>query len=230
MVSSNERLGAIGPVTLKYFNFKPGHGGASGRGGALRFLLLATGIAFEEDKVAVSDWPETKQKLVASGVSPAGYLPVLTVNGKHLTEHHAIMRRFSAQLGLYGGDVERDYLIDSLAEATTSWRWHWVSSLEGGEVKDKYVSTQRAEHYKAFEQLLEQHGASGAFAVSGAKLSFADVLLFSQLWDDCVAYGSDLLKASPRLLAFYKAFSVQPRVAAWCEDANPAVFANTKAL
>ncbi len=56
-----------------------------------------------------------------------------------------------------------------------------MSSLDGGEVKEKYVSSQRAEHYKAFEQLLEHHGASGAFAVSGAKLSFADALLFSQV-------------------------------------------------
>ncbi len=42
---------------------------------------------------------DVKHEAMANGQTRQGYLPVVTLNGRDLTECHALMRRFSKQLG-----------------------------------------------------------------------------------------------------------------------------------
>ncbi len=71
-------------------------------------------------------------------------------------------------------------VLTAMSGLTEMCRWHWVSgSFEG--TKETYVSSQRAGHYSAFEKLLTEHNASGAYTVAGGKLTFADALVFGQV-------------------------------------------------
>lgn len=160
-----------------------------------------------------------KKQLIASGDNPSGHLPVVFLpSGQILTEHHAILRRFARQLGLYGQDLEHDYHADVLADNTVIWRTKWVASLFAGEAaKAEYEDQVRPHVYNVFETLLTRYDASGVSAV-GDKASFVDALVFGLLYDDQEAYGEDVLKSSPRLAAFYQAYVQLAGVKEWVEE------------
>lgn len=95
MASMNEMLG--GDVHFKYFTLPPGF---VGRGGVVELFMAYHGIRCEEERVAFP-WasPEIKKKLVESGESLTGTLPVVTLGGQHLCGHLPILRFFENKVG-----------------------------------------------------------------------------------------------------------------------------------
>jgi glutathione S-transferase len=211
MADANSAVGGV-PDFL-YLDLKP-LGGLVGRGGAVRFFMLRHGIKYNEKLLAWGDWTQNHKAAAAEGPNPSAHLPIVTLNGQHLTEHHAIMRRFSKQLGEYGSDVDRDYLVDRTASASNEWRDSWSAAMSDAAAKEKYLP-KRADFYRIFSKYHEMdHGANSHLV--GDAPSYADDLLFAVLWDDTHVHGTDALKAAPRLQEFYDAYLAQPAISAWC--------------
>jgi glutathione S-transferase len=211
--------GAVGGVPeFLYLDLKP-FGGLAGRGGAVRFFMLRHGIKYDEKLLAWGEWTQNHKARAAEGQNPSAHLPIVTLNGQHLTEHHAIMRRFSKQLGEYGADVDRDYLVDRTASASNEWRDLWAAALSDPAAKEQY-RVRRTDFYRIFSKYHEMdHGANGHMV--GDAPSYADDLLFAILWDDSHGHGTDALTATPRLQQFYDAYLAQPAISDWCSAAVP---------
>jgi glutathione S-transferase len=162
------------PIRLKYFNL----GNFGGRGGVVRFALLANNIPFTNDFIAEEDWPAEKAKLIASGLSPGGYMPVVYDGDKVLTEHQSISRYYSKQAGSYGKDASVDYAQDAAAESMKEWRADWVVALLGNdEAKQKYTASLAQRYATLDANLAKSKGLSGGFSVG-------DAAVFGQVHDD----------------------------------------------
>mgnify|MGYP001824985161 FL=1 len=92
-------------MKLTYFDF---HGG---RGEPVRLALTMGGVPFEDDRVAMADWPERK------GGTPFGALPVLEVDGKPLSQSNSINRYVAKLTGLYPSDFWQAALCDEAMDA-----------------------------------------------------------------------------------------------------------------
>jgi glutathione S-transferase len=214
MADANSAVGGV--PDYMYFDLKP-LGGLAGRGGAVRFFMLRHGLQYNEKLISLGDWTQKHKARAAEGQNPSAHLPIVTLNGQHLTEHHAIMRRFSKQLREYGSDVERDYLVDRTASAYNEWRDLRSAANFDSAAKEKYLA-RRSDFYRIFSKYHEMdHGADGHMV--GDAPSYADDLMFAVLWDDIRVYGTDALKAAPRLQQFYDAYLAQPAISAWCSAA-----------
>lgn len=92
-------------LKLTYFDF---HGG---RGEPVRLALSMGAVPFEDDRVAIADWPQRK------GGTPYGAVPVLQVEGKTLAQSNAITRYVGKLTGLYPSDFWQAALCDEAMEA-----------------------------------------------------------------------------------------------------------------
>lgn len=199
-----------------YLDLKP-FGGLAGRGGAVRFFMLRNGIEYNETLYPFDEWTNEIKSECIKEHNPAGHLPVLILAGDSLTEHHATLRMFSKQVGEYGSDLKRDYLVDRTADASNEWRDQWAAGIFDEEAKRKYCAN-REQLYNRFSKFLKLNGAEGGHVV-GDKPSFADDLLFAILWDDGRTYGTELLPQSPALNTFFEEYKKQPTISAWCTAA-----------
>lgn len=66
------------------------------------FFFLANNIPYVDEVVEFAKWGEEKQRLIASGESPMGYLPIVYDGDQAFTEHHSIVRYYATKVGLYG--------------------------------------------------------------------------------------------------------------------------------
>ena len=92
-------------LKLTYFDF---HGG---RGEPARLALSIGGIAFEDDRVAFTDWERRKPD------TPFGHLPVLKVDGQTVAQSNAINRYVGKLVDLYPSDPWQAALCDEAMEA-----------------------------------------------------------------------------------------------------------------
>ena len=77
-------------VEFKYLKL----GALGGRGGCVRFFMLAHGIDFTEELYDMgTDWPAAKAKIIESGENPAGTVPVVKYDGKVLAQHFDVLLR-----------------------------------------------------------------------------------------------------------------------------------------
>eukprot|EP00611_Tribonema_gayanum_P007696 TRINITY_DN1711_c0_g2_i8.p1 TRINITY_DN1711_c0_g2~~TRINITY_DN1711_c0_g2_i8.p1 ORF type:complete len:256 (+),score=68.51 TRINITY_DN1711_c0_g2_i8:183-950(+) len=129
MTSLNAKLG--GPVKLSYFNFVP----VGGRGGQVRFLLLALGIEFEEDLISVDEWPARKQALIDSGDNPCGAVPVLQIGDLMLFQSVSLARYVCSITGIGPTEPIKMYQQDALADEYSTWRVQWISAVFAAEDK-----------------------------------------------------------------------------------------------
>lgn len=198
--------------------------GLAGRGGAVRFYFQASGVQYDEALVTFEEWSSGgKAATVASKDNVSGHLPVVTLGGRLLTEHHAIMRHVARLQGAYGLDADRDYLVGRIADASVEWRNTLLAALFGDDAKKAaYRGTERADFLARFEHFVGAEWAQQGFAV-GSELSFADALVFALLWDDAAGFEQlDLAAAGcPRLAALYARFHALPAVKAWCDAKRP---------
>ncbi len=92
-------------LKLTYFDF---HGG---RGEPARLAMFMGGIEFEDRRVPLAEWPAVKAEM------PFHAVPVLTLDGKTLTQSNAINRYVGKLAGLYPSDPWQAALCDEVMDA-----------------------------------------------------------------------------------------------------------------
>jgi glutathione S-transferase len=210
---------------LKYFDLSKIHG-LAGRGGEVRFFMMVNGIPYEEETVSFEEWPAgAKQAAIKAGETPTGHLPVVKLGGCNLIERFSIMRMLSRKTGIYGSDIDRDYLVDMVADTTEEFRQACLKSAFGAaEDKERYLTApdQRKFYYNLANHHISHCKGSGSHVVGGSS-SFADAVLFAMMWDDLAVHGEDqeLMAANPLVASFYRAFLEQEPVKAWCKNSRP---------
>jgi glutathione S-transferase len=60
--------------------------------------MLVHKMRFDEELVTFKEWGETEKAKCTATVNPAGFLPVLTIDGKNYSEHISICRYLARQV------------------------------------------------------------------------------------------------------------------------------------
>ncbi len=138
-------------LKLTYFDMK-------GHAEAIRLSLVLGSIEFEDDRIAMKDWPVVKK------TSPFGQLPYLTVDGVQVAQTGAILRYCGLISGHYPTDIYKACLVDQIGltvdDIINSLQYTWLE-------KDLTKQKSMVEHiyqdiwpplFKGLEQAIKQHG------------------------------------------------------------------------
>ena len=155
-------------LKLRYFDF---HGG---RGEPARLAFAMGGVAFDDERIPVADWPSRKAS------TPLGAIPVLEVDGEAITQSSAILRYAGRLTGMYPDDAIEALRCDEIIDAIEDMTMQLVATF-GIEDDDEM----RARRSDLVETVLTPHlrwldaklAASGEFLL-GAAPSVADLKAF----------------------------------------------------
>lgn len=153
-------------VHLHYFKGR-------GRAETTRWMLAVNEIAFENRSLRTA---EDFAALKATGKLLFNQLPLLEIDGKHLTQSTATTRYLARKCNLYGDTPEDALMCDMVAGATADFA-EAALQFAFQPTRDDGIELAKRSFQKfapRFEQLLSRNG--GTYTV-GAGLSFADVLL-----------------------------------------------------
>lgn len=194
-----------------------------GRGGTLRFFMLAHGIKFEEDLTEMKDWPAKKKELISSGINPAATVPILEVGDQILTQHVSIMRYLAHETGISSGSTYSDYVQDLVSDEYQTWRDAWVAAAFGPEEgKSKYKSETIPAKLKMFEALYSKYKTKDVFlseSPAGIGL-WGDTAVFTIIFDNINTefLSKEQLGEYPCLNSLYEKYGALPQVSTWVEE------------
>ena len=210
-------------VSFEYLDL--GHIG--GRGGTLRFFLLAHQIPYQEKLVPMTEWDTEKKRLVESGENPCGTVPVVYMDddNRQLSQHIAITRYLARVHNLTSGDFWKEYVQDMVADEYQGFRDMWVekSFTATDAEKEEYRSTTLPDTLTKFEALYRKYkttedgSAYLSTSPSGAPL-WGDAAMFSLLYDHIQTGHLTVktLEASyPNLHTLHRAYANIPAVSKW---------------
>lgn len=154
------------PIKLTYFDSK-------GRCEYLRLLLAASGLEFEDNRLASAgsqEWADMKPS------TPFGHLPVLDFGDARIAQSPCILR-FVAKIG--GMDAADDSntaaaMVDMTADATIDFLLSTIRMASSGSTEEEVSA-----HLHSFlGQMESQLGKTDSTFVAGEKMTYADVVLF----------------------------------------------------
>lgn len=213
------------PVKLTYFHF----GSIGGRGGALRFFLLANDIVYEDNLKTMGEWPAEKKRLVESGENPCGSIPVTYMKSEqgddlHLSQHVSTMRYLANVNKLPPHDAYHTYIQDLVSDEYQSWRVDWVKHALSAtdEEKETYKTVALVAQLDKFNRLYGKFASADPYlsTSTAGKPLWGDSSVFGLLYDHIQTglMTEEILETYPKLWALYKEFGAIPAVAKWVED------------
>ncbi|XP_061845665.1 glutathione S-transferase isoform X2 [Colius striatus] len=147
-----------------------------GRMEAIRWLLAAAGVEFEE---VFFDTEEQYEKLVKGGSLLFQQVPLVEIDGMKMVQTRAILSYIAGKYNLYGKDLKERALIDMYVEGIFDLlQMVLMFPFSPPEEKEKNLESMKEKatrrYFPVFEKALKQHGQD--FLV-GDKFSWADVQL-----------------------------------------------------
>jgi len=180
-----------------------------------RLIFAFTNTPYEDIRLEKATWPEHKPKY------EWGTLPVLEVDGKSLSQSHAILRYLGKQFNLAGeNDFESakcDEMVEAMADLKAAAFKYFFESDE--DKKKEIGKTLLGETFPKFlgiwEKILSDNGTG--FLV-GKKFSYADfcVASYLQIYRDTL--GDSLLDKYPAIQAHQEKVFNSPGVKQWVEN------------
>jgi glutathione S-transferase len=173
-----------------YFNVR-------GLGEHIRFIFIAAGVPFEDDKIPTDKWPELKANF------KYGQLPILNVDGKELSQSNAIARYLARQYNLVAEDPFLNARADEIADIVTELRLQfrpYIQQQDAGkkaEIKADLAANAFPKYYKFLEDLVSQ--TTGPF-ITGDKPTWQDFFVANwlELWSEHIV-ELDFLNDYPAL-------------------------------
>ncbi|XP_064912159.1 glutathione S-transferase 3 isoform X2 [Columba livia] len=162
-----------GKPRLTYFNGR-------GRMEAIRWLLAAAGVEFEE---IFLETKEQYEKLIKDGVLMFQQVPLVEIDGMKMVQTRAILSYIAGKYNLYGNDLKERALIDMYVEGITDlMQTILMFPFSPPEAKEKNLDSIKEKatnrYFPVFEKVLKEHGQD--FLV-GNKFSWADVQLIEAI-------------------------------------------------
>ncbi|KAF4458133.1 Glutathione S-transferase P 10 [Fusarium austroafricanum] len=188
--------------------------GKLGRGEVVKLFLTDAGIDFKEIRYPYPDgWQEVSEKLKQQGITRTGSLPSLEYKGQILTQHIAILRYLTRDLGKYDGQTNEDkYLVDAVADIYIDWRAKWVANLTkpSDDYKEKFLP-------KYYDLMAQYYSDREGPYLLGNEISYADFAVFQSIDNDT------RVKAIPSkipdvLLKLKEAMEARPNIAEYIKS------------
>lgn len=213
-------------VNFKYLDL----GSIGGRGGTLRFFLLANGIPYDETlyPMGSDEWVAEKARLISSGENPCGTVPVVynfDSNSIELSQHIAICRFVARSNKVDSGDAFKDYIQDMMADEYQGFRDMWVRMVvrANDDEKAEYRTKTLPETLAKFEALYKKYKTADPYLSTNPAGNplWGDAAIFSIIYDN-IQTGfltqDTLVQSYPNLAALYQTFAAIPAVVSWINE------------
>jgi len=198
-------------LELSYFDFN------GGRGEPVRLALFMAGIPFEDHRVKPQDWAAMKAS------TPFGGLPVLTVDGRAISQSNSILRFVGKLTGLYPTDPVEALRCDELLDVVEDLS-HLLAPTFGlkdpEELKARRTAIAEGPYTAALVQLQRRLEEGGGTWFADGRLTIADLKIFGltrylnsgrldHIPTDLIA------RVAPALIAHHERVRAEPGIAAW---------------
>ena len=155
-------------LKLTYFDIE-------GRGEPARLAMALGNIPFEDERIAMASWPAHKAKMTFEAV------PVLTVNGRQVSQSNAINRFVGKLANLYPEDALQALYCDEVMDAVDDVMEKFVATFFMEEAQKKAT---REELLKGpiklyLTRLQERLALGGGEFFAGNALSMADLKVYA---------------------------------------------------
>jgi glutathione S-transferase len=197
-------------LTLTYFDFD------GGRGEPARLALHIGGVAFEDKRIAMNDWPALRDK------TPFQAMPVLEVDGNSIAHSNTINRYVGKISGLYPKDDWQAALCDEVMDAAEDIGSRIGGTMQmGADEKKKAREALAAGAIPRFIQQLELRlKAGGGEWFVEKRITVADLKVFGLVrWLRSGALDNipkDLVdRVAPALVTHNERVAAHPKVAAY---------------
>eukprot|EP01134_Creolimax_fragrantissima_P000054 CFRG0054T1 len=213
------------PVTLTYWN---------GRGlcEKIRFMLAACQVPYEDFVPGTKDskFLETREQflhLQEQGYLSMGQVPLLCIDGLHLTQSKAIIRYLAKKHGMDGSpDPYQMAMCDIVSETLADYKsaaysaWEYGLGVHPREEQIERVKAANSKYLPRIENQLrnnrEKEGFQGGFLV-GASMTYADVVA-AEVLEDIVNAIPDTLASYPLTANLLKCTRAHPGIAQFLGD------------
>lgn len=144
-----------------------------------RLALVIGKIPFEDDRIALADWPARRQTI------PLQAVPMLEVDGKRLSQANAIVRYTGHLAGMYPSDDPwKAALVDEVMETVAdvglacapAARFAGPAGPEKTAAGEKAVASAFPRYLGGLEARIDELGFGGPF-VLGEQVSLADIAI-----------------------------------------------------
>ncbi len=202
------------PPRLIYFDI------AASRGEECRIALHLAGIAFDDVRIKMADWPALKAS------TPFGALPVLEMPGQPPLAHsNAILNLIGSRHGLHPEDDFERARHEALMEHVEDLRHTLVPTMRMTDEAQKQARRQELarDYLPTWGSQVERQLGDGPF-VAGDTLCVADLKLFMVVrWFASGALDhipATVLDHCPKLKRLHAAVGEHPGVKAWFARAS----------
>lgn len=191
-------------VKLTYFDLE-------GRGETPRLVMALGDLEFEDERIPYSQWPEHKASM------PLREVPVLTLDGRQLTQANSINRYLGRLTGLYPDDILAAFLCDEIMDAADDAAVAIVASYFMADEEKKLARMQLLDGSikKNLTWLNRRLGEAGGLFFADERLTIADVRVY--VWVKSLVSGSlDYIpttfvqEVAPLVFKHYKTMSELP--------------------
>jgi glutathione S-transferase len=199
-------------LKLTYFDFD------GGRGEPARLALHIGGIAFEDHRIAGTEWPAFRDK------TPFFAIPTLEVDGHVVSQSNSINRYVGKLAGLYPKDDLQAFLCDEVMDAAEDISTQIAQTFDlPGDTKKVAREKLAAGHITRYLQQFEARlKAAGSEYFADQRLTVADLKVFMLIrWlrSGVLDYiPKDVVDAvAPQLVKHFERVASHPKVAEYYE-------------
>lgn len=197
-------------IKLTYFDFD------GGRGEVARLALRLGGIEFEDERIGFKDWGQRREQM------PFRAVPVLTVDGKVLSQSNTINRYLGKVTGLYPKDDWQAALCDEATDAVEDLDQQIGPTIGMDDAAKKKAREALAAGPlpRYLEQLNKRLQAAGGEWFAGGQISVADLkvwMLVRWLRSGMLDHiPKDIVERhAPLLVKHAERLAAQPKIAAY---------------
>eukprot|EP01006_Ploeotia_vitrea_P017356 TRINITY_DN48464_c0_g1_i1.p2 TRINITY_DN48464_c0_g1~~TRINITY_DN48464_c0_g1_i1.p2 ORF type:complete len:219 (+),score=39.50 TRINITY_DN48464_c0_g1_i1:101-757(+) len=214
MLHRATRLACAKPSAIKFRYFDLAKMKIFGRGGVVRFFMLANSIPFEDAYVPYDkSWPEKKTALIAEG-HPSGALPVINIDDFAMSECNAMMRYLARVYGVQG-TAKEEAVSDMILDKTTAFMNGLFSTFASG--KEEWVKEGRYKHYDVLNSFIEANGGDNWIKAQAANPCPGALSLYCVVKDDATLYGA-IDKEYPFLKKLVATVELNTKITQWTRD------------
>lgn len=181
-----------------------------GRAETTRWMLAAAGVEFVNLPI---DTAEELAALRAAGKLPFDQMPLLELDGHHLSQSSAMIRYLARRGGLYGANDRDAMWADMIAGAVADFAETAMQAAfkPSAEIATAELETRFAKFGPRFEARIAAQGSG--FCAAG-RMTFADVVLAEAL-SSYLEWLPGLLERTPGLKALYEKVTSDPLIASY---------------